>query len=88
MLTAATITLSKSGVPLIHHVLPMFDNMIDKLDKIIMNESLFPSIHAAAIRACQVLCKYYLKTDDSYMYRMAMSKSSLFVSLSCTDTVL
>ncbi|KAK0229936.1 ribonuclease H-like domain-containing protein [Armillaria nabsnona] len=52
MLTAAMITLSKFGVPLIHHVLPMFDNMIDKLDK--------------------VLCKYYSKTDKSYMYCIAM----------------
>ncbi len=78
MLTAATITLSKSGVPLIHHVLLMFNNMIDKLDKVIPNLSLFPGVHAAAIRAHQVLCKYYSKTNESYMYHMAMSESLCF----------
>ncbi len=59
----------------------MFNDMIDKLDKIIMNESLFAGVCTAAIWACQVLCKYYSKADESYMYWMAMSKSPFFVLL-------
>lgn len=74
MFAATTKTMSESGVPLIHEVILMFDDMIDKLDKLITNERLLPGVRAAAIRARQVLCKYYSKTDDSYMYRMAMSK--------------
>ncbi len=49
MFAATTKTMSKSGVPLIHEVIPMFDNMIDKLDKLITNERLFPGVRAAAI---------------------------------------
>ncbi|PBK64784.1 hypothetical protein ARMSODRAFT_1022773 [Armillaria solidipes] len=49
MFAAATKTISESGVPLIHEIIPMFDNMINKLDKVITNEWLFPGVRAAAI---------------------------------------
>ncbi|PBL01506.1 hypothetical protein ARMGADRAFT_917580 [Armillaria gallica] len=61
------ITPSKSGIPLIHYVLSMLNNMINKLNKIIITESLFAGVYAAAIQAHQVLCKYYWKTDESYV---------------------
>ncbi|SJK96756.1 uncharacterized protein ARMOST_00001 [Armillaria ostoyae] len=72
MLASATLQMSQSGVPLIHQVIPMFDEMISQLEDIIMDHKLFPGVRAAAIRARAVLCKYYSKTDDSYMYRMAL----------------
>ncbi|KAK0441487.1 uncharacterized protein EV420DRAFT_1650094 [Desarmillaria tabescens] len=75
ILAAGTISLSRSGVALIHEVIPMFDGMIDQLDKIIVDVKLLPGVQAAAVQACQVLCKYYSKTDETYMYHMAMSKS-------------
>ncbi|PBK66579.1 hypothetical protein ARMSODRAFT_890414, partial [Armillaria solidipes] len=74
MLASATLQMSQSGVPLIHEVIPMFDEMISQLEDVITDIKLFPGVRATAIRARAVLCKYYSKTDDSYMYRMAMSK--------------
>lgn len=68
MLASATLQMSQSGVPLIHEVIPMFDEMISQLEDVITDIKLFPGVQAAAIRACAVLCKYYSKTDDSYMY--------------------
>ena len=74
MLALATKRMSESKVPLIHEVIPLFDSLINRFEEFIGNEDLFPGVHAAAIRGRAVLCKYYSKTDDSIMYRMAMSK--------------
>ncbi len=75
MLTSTTLQMSQSGVPLIHKVILMFNKMISQLEDIITDIKLFPSVWAAAIWACAILCKYYSKTDDSYMYWIAMSKN-------------
>ncbi|PBK91899.1 hypothetical protein ARMGADRAFT_896474, partial [Armillaria gallica] len=75
MLSVASERMSSSRVPLLHEVIPLFDLLISKFEDIIVNTDLFPGIQAAAICGCTVLCKYYSKTDDSYMYRMAMSMS-------------
>ncbi len=66
--------MSQSGVPLIHDVIPMFDEMINQLEEMIMDTKLFPGVRAVAIQARAVLCKYYSKTDESYMYWMAISE--------------
>lgn len=44
------------------------------------NDALFPAIRAAAAKGIAVLNKYYAKTDESIMYRCAMSKSLLLMS--------
>ncbi len=73
MLSVASEHMSSSGVPLLHEVIPLFDLLIGKFEATITNTDLFPGVRAAAIHGHAVLCKYYSKTDDSYMYRMSMS---------------
>lgn len=75
MLALATEHMSKSKIPLIHEVIPLFDSLISKFENFITDEDLFPGVWAAAIWGHAVLCKYYSKIDDSIMYCMAMSKS-------------
>ncbi len=84
MLSVASERMSSSGVPLLHEVIPLFDLLISKFEDIIVNTDLFPGVHAAAIRGHAILCKYYLKTDDSYMYRMAMSMCCLPYDSKCS----
>ncbi len=82
MLSVASKWMSSSGVPLLHEVIPLFDLLISKFEDIIINTDLFPGVQAAAICGCAVLCKYYSKTDDSYMYCMSMSMSRLYIQCS------
>ncbi|SJL16081.1 uncharacterized protein ARMOST_19597 [Armillaria ostoyae] len=72
MLSVASERISSSGVPLLHEVIPLFDLLISKFEDIIIDTDLFPGVRAATIHGHAVLCKYYSKTDDSYMYRMSM----------------
>ncbi len=65
----------------------MFDEMISRLEDIITNIKLFPGMRATAIRACAVLCKYYSKMDDSYMYQMAMSKILFSIVRFCINLI-
>ncbi len=68
--------MSQSGVLLIHKVILMFDEIINQLKEMIMDTKLYAGVQAVAIQAQAVLCKYYSKTDESYMCRMAISESS------------
>ncbi len=74
MLSVATEHMSLSKFPLVHEVIPLFDSLINKFEVFITNEDLFPGVRAAAICGRTVICKYYSKTDNSIIYRMAMSK--------------
>ncbi len=84
MLSVASERMSSSGVPLLHEVIPLFDLLISKFEDIIVNTNLFPGVRAAAIHRRAVLCKSYSKTDDSYMYRMAMSTCCLPYDSKCS----
>ncbi len=77
MLFLASEHMLKSKFLLIHQVIPLFDSLINKFEDFISNEDLFAGVRAAAIHGRAVICKYYSKTDDSIMYRMAMSKFHL-----------
>lgn len=68
--------MSKSRVPLLHEVIPLIDAITAELDKYIENNDnvYHPLVSAAAARGLAVLNKYYSKTDDSILYRGAMSK--------------
>ncbi|TDL14850.1 hypothetical protein BD410DRAFT_733533 [Rickenella mellea] len=72
---AATERISKSAVPLVHEVIPLIDSLTDTLAAAVIDEALHPVVRAAMARGVEVLNKYYSKTDDSIMYRLAMRTS-------------
>jgi hypothetical protein len=55
------------------------DSLFDALDDFASDENLFPVVRMAAARGRAVLQKYYGKTDDSIIYRVAMSPFLCFV---------
>ena len=69
----ATLRLSKNKIPLLHEVIPVIDILTDRLDDVSRDMKYLPSIRASAAKGLAVLNKYYSKTDESVMYRCAMS---------------
>lgn len=65
--------ISKSKVPLIHHVIPIFDVITTALEDYIDNSALPLVVRHAALQGYLMLNKYYTLTDDSIIYRVAMS---------------
>ncbi|KAK7685245.1 hypothetical protein QCA50_011608 [Cerrena zonata] len=63
---------SQAGTPLLHHVIPLIDLCMTLLEDAIADSSNHQSVHVAAVCGLRVLNKYYSKTDDSVMYRIAM----------------
>jgi hypothetical protein len=72
--------MSQSKVPLLHEVIPLIDTITRALEKAVTNCDLYPAVRASAAKGLFVLNKYYSKTDDSIMYRCAMSELSLPVA--------
>ncbi|THU91988.1 hypothetical protein K435DRAFT_673000 [Dendrothele bispora CBS 962.96] len=64
--------------PLIHEVIPFIDSINKKLETVIDNQSKLDCVRFAARCGRNILDKYYAKTDDSLVYRCAMSGFSLF----------
>ncbi|KAE9388812.1 hypothetical protein BT96DRAFT_835757, partial [Gymnopus androsaceus JB14] len=60
--------------PLLHEFIPALDIATRNLEKVIQMAAHLPVIHMAAARGLVVVDKYYAKTDDSLMYRLAMSE--------------
>ena len=58
------------------------DVLTHHLDTARDNLKLKPIIRCAAARGLQILNKYYSRTDDSKVYRIAMSKSHCYVPVS------
>ncbi|GLB40082.1 putative protein dimerization activity [Lyophyllum shimeji] len=68
----ATQHISTNKVALIHEVIPIIDIITGFLEDYITNTSLLPAVRAAASRGLAMINKYYSKTDDSVVYRIAM----------------
>lgn len=71
---------SAAEKPLIHQVIPLIDQLHSRLTDLRNNETVHMSICHAANNAIIVLNKYYSRTDDCVMYRVAMSKSFIINS--------
>ncbi|KAJ3519443.1 hypothetical protein NMY22_g13198 [Coprinellus aureogranulatus] len=71
-ITYATKELSRSAKPLVHEVIPIMDTLTAVFDEVIDDTSLHPVVRHAALRGARMLNKYYSKTDDSIVYRIAM----------------
>jgi hypothetical protein len=67
--------MSQSGVCLVHEVIPFIDGLTRAMDDVRDDETKHPAVRVAAANGLDVLNKYYSKTDDSHIYRIAMSKS-------------
>jgi len=62
-------------IPLIHQVILIFDVITTALEDNIENDALPLIVRHAALRGYYMLNKYYSLTDDSIVYRIAMSTS-------------
>lgn len=69
----ATKKISENQTPLIHHVIPIFDALTTALEDYIDKPSLPLVVRHAALRGFLMLNKYYSKSDESVIYRIAMS---------------
>ncbi|KAJ3511231.1 hypothetical protein NMY22_g15715 [Coprinellus aureogranulatus] len=72
VITYTTKEMSKSSTPLIHEVIPFIDGLTSYFDTVIDNQALHPAVRHAAMRGLKMLNKYYGRTDDSIVYRIAM----------------
>lgn len=64
-----------------HEVIPYIDIFTTHLDDFADEPELTPSVRAAAQRGRHVLNKYYERTDESIIYRIAMSQYMSFETL-------
>lgn len=72
IITYATKEVSRASVPLVHEVIPIIDVLTNHFDSVIDNTRLHPVVRAAALRGLIMLNKYYAKSDESVVYRIAM----------------
>lgn len=70
----ATQKISTSGHALVHEVIPYFDLLTEHVERFKHNTQLSDAVRAGAQRGRAILDKYYSLTDDSIVYRIAMSE--------------
>ena len=63
--------------PLLHEVIPVMDILERMLKGKAADRELHSAVRAAASLGCDVLNKYYAKTNDSILYRGANGKHVL-----------
>jgi hypothetical protein len=76
MFLFVTKEMSKSSIPQIYQVIPYMDCLNDALDDFAGDGTLFSAVRVTARCGAVVLNKYYGKTDESIIFRIAMSESS------------
>ncbi|TFK80244.1 hypothetical protein K466DRAFT_504227, partial [Polyporus arcularius HHB13444] len=69
----ATERMSVSGRPLLYQTILLFDILEKKLKQFCESPKLHPLVRYGCTLGRDVLNKYYEKTDDSIMYRLAIS---------------
>ena len=74
MFADGTNHISQLETVLIHQVILIIDILMDKLQAVVRHTRMHMSIWHGAQNAIGVLDKYYARTDDSVMYRAAMSE--------------
>jgi hypothetical protein len=67
-----------AGVSLISAVIPRIDLLVCAIDKFKDDTSKHPAIRSAAIRGLSILNKYYQKSDELFMYQIAMALNPRF----------
>lgn len=74
--------------PLMHEFIPALDIATIYLEKVIRTSTNLPVIRMAAARGLVVVDKYYSKTDESIMYRLAMSELLFYLFPLDTDKII
>ena len=72
--------MSQSGKPLLHEVIQMIDLLEAMLKEKSEDPTLPQVVRVAASLGCDILNKYYSKTDESIMYRGAVGECDARVS--------
>lgn len=72
--------MSRAGVPLLADVIVHYDALNFEYSEMCNTDSIPLYLRHAANRARVVLNKYYQKTDESELYRLAMCKCQTYLS--------
>ena len=64
--------MSKGDYALVHNVIPAMDILTEHLDAFKDNTELKAIVRVAAARGLEIMNKYYSRTDESTIYRIAM----------------
>lgn len=70
-----SLEMQSSTIPLISSVIPRIDDLVRVIDDFKDDTSKHPAVRSAAIRGLTILNKYYQKSDESFVYRIAMGES-------------
>jgi hypothetical protein len=70
-----SLEMQSAGVPLISSVIPRIDDLVRVIDDFKDKSDNHPAVRSAAIRGLTILNKYYQKSDESFVYRIAMGMS-------------
>ena len=73
----ATNKMSTNKHALVHEVIPYMDILTEHLARFKDDRVLHPVVRAASERGIEVINRYYSKTDQSVVYRIAMGMSSI-----------
>jgi hypothetical protein len=68
----ATLLIEQMGRPLVHAVIPLIDKLTELLEDTGNDPKKPPIVRAAALAGYKHMNKYYAKTDESIVYRLAM----------------
>lgn len=74
--------MENKSCPLLHEVIPALDYATQYLEKAVKNATTVSTVRVAAARGLVVVDEYYSKTDESIMYRSAMSKLFVYLATS------
>ncbi|PBK89306.1 hypothetical protein ARMGADRAFT_936027, partial [Armillaria gallica] len=77
----ATECISCSVVPLLHEVIPTMDSITKKLEKYLEDATLYPAVHVGVACGLAITDKYYSKTNESIMWKTAISESLVCLGL-------
>ncbi|KAK0429535.1 hypothetical protein EV421DRAFT_1723159, partial [Armillaria borealis] len=77
----ATEHISCSVVPLLHKVILTMDSITKKLEKYLKDATLYPAVRAGVVHGLAIINKYYLKTDESIMWKTVISESLVYLGL-------
>lgn len=69
-----TLLFSKAEVPLVYEVIPLLEALEDELTNLRDDATMPDVIRIAAIAALIVVGKYYALSDDTEVYRIAISE--------------
>ena len=67
-----SLEMQSAGIPLISDVIPRIDDLVRVIDDFKDDTNKHPAVRSAAIRGLTILNKYYQKSDESFVYRIAI----------------